>query len=295
VQTSPRKREFYLEAALSVRREIHELVCNYIIENYSSGLVLEDEEDSPEVGIKFYVPESSGEGFKFGLAKYINAIDNLGNFSQNEIRIKKIANIEWERSYRDSIKPIKIDNIIIRPPWVEIKNRAFIEIIIEPKLAFGTGSHETTKLCLREINRRFRPGMAFFDLGCGSGILTILAAKLGAAFAKGVDIDVAAVKNARENLEINKISDRATIEFGSVEKAGDGAKYDFFAANLIKGAIVELYERISALVKPGGIILLSGLLEQDKKAMAELLNRPDISEYEINQDGQWLAYTIIKR
>ena len=199
------------------------------------------------------------------------------------------------KAYKESIKPIIIENVVVRPPWISYPATDKIELIIEPKMAFGTGSHETTKLCIREILRFFEPGWTLFDLGCGSGILSILAAKLGAKYVKGVDIDMVAVENAKENIIINGVTDRVKIEFGSIEKANGDGKYDLLAGNLIRSSIVEMYGRIDAVVKSGGIILLSGLLLQDKDAMTELLDRQDIAGHEINQDGQWLAYTIFKK
>ncbi len=289
------KSERFNEASLAVPREIHELVCNFIIENYARGVILEDEEDSSEIGIKFYLPESNGMAFKDTLSDFINKLSGKTLFSPSNIRTKMVANVEWEKAYKESIRPIIVENVLIRPPWVSVSAKDKIELIIEPKMAFGTGSHETTKLCIREILRLFQAGWSFYDLGCGSGILSILAAKLGAKYVKGVDIDLVAVENAAENLIINGVADRVHIEFGSIEKAGDDTRYDFLAGNLIRSSIIELYPRINAAVRSGGIILLSGLLFQDKEAMAELLDRDDIAECEISQDGQWLAYTIFKK
>jgi len=295
MSTPPDKPARFYEASLHVPRAIHELVCNYIIENFAKGVILEDEDDAPEIGIKFYLPESLGEAFKESLAKYINEISKENLIYAGDIRIKTVEAVEWEQAYKDSIRPIVVENVVIRPPWVSYPANDKIELIIEPKMAFGTGSHETTKLCIREILRFFQPGWTMFDLGCGSGILSILAAKLGAKFVKGVDIDLVAVENAGENIIMNGVSDRVEIQFGSIEKANSKIKFDFLAGNLIKNAIIEMYDRINAAVRPGGILLLSGLLFQDKDAMAVLLNRGDVRSCEINQDGQWLSYTIIKK
>lgn len=292
---TPDKLERFYEASFEVSREIHELVCNFIIENFAGGVILEEEDDAPTIGIKFYLPESKGLSFRESLARYINNISGQSFFNLENIKTKTVVNVEWEQAYKESIKPIVIENVVIRPPWVSYPATNKIELIIEPKMAFGTGSHETTKLCIREILRFFEPGWSMFDLGCGSGILSILAAKLGAKHVKGVDIDLVAVENAGENIIINGVTDRVKIEFGSIEKANGDGKYDFFAGNLIKSSIVELYGRIDSIVKSGGIILFSGLLFQDKDAMTDLLDHQDITGYEINQDGQWLAYTIFKK
>jgi len=287
--------ERYFEAVINIPRDMQVPVCNYIIENISGGIVLAEEDDSDEVGIRFYVPEEKGEHFRNQLSDYLNVINTRTITKPENIRTKLIANIEWEQAYKDSIRPIVIDNVVVRPPWIVSPYKDKMELIIEPKMAFGTGSHETTKLCIREIQKYFKEGQTLFDLGCGSGILSILAAKMGASAVKGVDVDLIAVQNSRENISINRVEDRINIEFGSIEKAEEGTRYDFLVANLIKSSILELYGRLEAIVKPGGILLLSGLLIQDREAMDELLTGCQVSRREINQDGQWLSYTIWKK
>ncbi len=282
----------YIEASLSVPQNIHDAVCNFIIENYSGGLILEAEEKSDEVGIKFHVPESDGDGFRTGLVDYINRILPSRSFSLSCIKSKIIKNVEWVDAYRQSVKATVVDSVVIRPPWLAVDYKDKLEVVIEPKMAFGTGSHETTKLCIREILSYFRPGQTFFDLGCGSGILSILAAKLGAKIAKGVDTDLMAVQNAMENIEINGVQDAVIIESGSIERAGDDPLYDFLVANLIKSTILELYEKIDAAVRSGGIIVLSGLLQEDKKDVVAMLTEFGVLKYNINKEGQWLAIRV---
>lgn len=288
----------YLETYLKVPRIIHDAVCNFIIENYSAGLVIEDEDQVEDVGIKFYVPISGESNFSVRneLAGYIRDIsENLPtkSFSAGEIRVKVVQHADWEKKYRNSIKPIFVKNVIIRPPWLEAETSGKIDLIIEPKMAFGTGSHETTRLCIIEMLEHFKPGMNFLDLGCGSGILAILAAKLGAGRVHGVDIDLTAVENARENAKINGVSDRVEIFQGSVELAKKNSPYDFLTANIIKNTIVELFEKIYKAVRPGGRIILSGLLKEDEESVGEMLSHYDI-KYDIKYNGQWLVINIVR-
>jgi ribosomal protein L11 methyltransferase len=285
----------FIEVSLSVPRPIHDAVCNFIIENYSGGLVLEEEEKSDQVGIKFHIPESNGYDFRTELAGYINRIAEKGTFDSSDIRTKIIRNVEWVEAYRQSVKVTTVENVVVRPPWLSGDYNNKLEIIIEPKMAFGTGTHETTRLCIKEILHYFKPGQTFFDLGCGSGILSILAAKLGAKTAKGVDIELMAIQNAKENIEINGVGNNIAIELGSIEKAADDPPYDFLVANLIKSTILELYDKIDAAVKPGGIIVLSGLLLEDEKEIIAMLREFGVLKYNINKDGQWLAVRIYKK
>ncbi len=285
----------YVEAALTVPRDIHDAVCNFIIENYSGGLILEEEEKSDQVGIKFHIPESDGAGFRTELAAYVNRLIPETFFTAINITTRIIKIVEWVDAYRQSVRPTLVDNVVIRPPWVSGDFDDKLEIIIEPKMAFGTGSHETTKLCIREILNHFKKDQTFFDLGCGSGILSILAAKLGAKIAKGVDIDLMSVQDARENIEINGVGENIVIESGSIERAANDAPYDFLVANLIKSTILELYEKIHAAVKTGGIIVLSGLLPEDENNIVNMLDKFDVLKYDIKQDAQWLAIMVVTK
>jgi ribosomal protein L11 methyltransferase len=285
----------YIEVSLSVPRNIHDAICNFIIENYSRGLVLEEEEKSDKVGIKFHVPESGGYGFRKELTEYINRIKQNQLFDSSDISTRIIRNIEWVEAYRQSVKVTVVDNVFIRPPWLSGDYPDKLEIIIEPKMAFGTGTHETTRLCIREILKYFKPGQTFFDLGCGSGILSILAAKLGANVVKGVDIELMAIQNAEENIKINNVGNNMQVELGSIEKAAGDPPYDFLVANLIKSTILQLYDKINDAVKPGGIIVLSGLLIDDEKETIAMLREFGVLKYNINKNGQWVAIRVDKK
>lgn len=290
-----KKPEKYIEVSLTVPIEIHDAVCNFITENVSGGIILEEKKDSDLAGITFYLPEGIIPEFPDKLSVYIKEISPDHSFSVAEIKTRIIENIEWEEAYKASVRPTVIDKVIIRPPWAKSPRGDKLDIVIEPKMAFGTGSHESTRLCVKEILEHFKPGQTFFDLGCGSGILSILAAKLGACRVRGAEIDLVAVDNALENVCVNRVSDVVEIVHGSIEKAEDNPPYDFLVANLIKSTIIELFGRINAAVRSGGIMLLSGLLIEDKDSIIETLSRNNILKYNIKQDGQWIAIRAVKR
>ncbi|UCD93489.1 MAG: 50S ribosomal protein L11 methyltransferase [Candidatus Zixiibacteriota bacterium] len=285
----------YIEASLTVPRDIQEAVCDFIIENYSNGLVLEEEDGADQTGIKFYIPGPGRTDYRQALPEYINQVSPDLTFTEENIRTKIVADVEWEQTYRESVKPIVVDNVIIRPPWASSGSADKIELIIEPKMAFGTGRHETTKLCIREILKYVKCGYDFLDLGCGSGILSILAARLGARRVKAVDTDGVAVQNCRENIFINGVTNVVEVCQGSIEQVESDPPYDFLVANIIRSTIISLYERIHASVKPEGVIVLSGLLEADEAPIVETISEFGFLKYDIKQDGQWLAVKVIKK
>lgn len=284
----------YIEVSLDVPMSIEEIVCNYIIENLATGLILEDEEDSDSIGIRFYLPEGKKDEFKSELLLFLNSIDSSLEFSGNSIKTKDVPDIEWVKIFQDSVEPIFIDDVVIRPPWVSISNKNIIELIIEPKMAFGTGQHESTRLCIIAMQKHLDPNSSFFDLGCGNGILSILAAKKKAIRIKGSDIDPIAIDNARENIGINDVADKIEFEIGSIEIAEKENRYDFFVANIIKETILDLYERIDNCTKQDGTIVLSGLLSDDEDPIVAKLKENGRNNYEITRDGQWIAFTVFK-
>nr|MBN2277721.1 50S ribosomal protein L11 methyltransferase [candidate division Zixibacteria bacterium] len=292
-QTKP---EYYFEVSITIPRDILDAVCNYIIENHANGLELEERNSGTETDIRFYVPSGSGKNYQKNLTNYINQIAPPLDFSTSLIRTRTIANISWEEEYRKSVGPIRVGPLEIRPPWYSRSADTRYDIIIEPKMAFGTGSHETTRLCLVELLKHVRKGQAVLDLGCGSGILAVTAARLGAARVKGLDIDRLAIDNALENIVINGVAGLVEIDHGSMELVKDDPPYDILVANIIKNTVVELYDQINTAVRPGGIIILSGLLIEDQDAILRLL--PDynnIARYELSRAGQWLAITVFKK
>jgi ribosomal protein L11 methyltransferase len=208
------------------------------------------------------------------------------------IRQRSVANVEWEEKYRESVKPIFIgEDIIIRPPWVGPMGRRY-EIIIEPRLAFGTGSHATTHGSLLAVRRAFRSGNRFLDMGTGSGILAVLADKMGAVYIKAVDYDPVAVDNCRENFEINRVAAPYEVALGSIEVCDGDEPYEFVAANIILVTILEMLDRLIALTAPGGVLVLSGLLEQDGPAASDALRARGQTRFTVDQHEQWQTLTV---
>jgi ribosomal protein L11 methyltransferase len=159
-------------------------------------------------------------------------------------------------------------------------------------MAFGTGRHETTISCLEAVRTHFEPGMRFLDIGCGSGILSILAAKMGASYIKAVDYDLTAVENARENFDINQVEISYDILFGSVEKAEGDKPSDFVIANIIKSTILDMLDEVVAATARPGLLVLSGLLDKDEEDMNEALASAELSVYSVIPNNEWRTYVI---
>jgi ribosomal protein L11 methyltransferase len=174
--------------------------------------------------------------------------------------VEEIAGQDWVRAVQGQFDPIRItDRLWIVPSWHKAPEPSAINIELDPGMAFGTGSHPTTRLCLEWLCGAIRPGASVLDFGCGSGILAVAAARLGAASALGVDIDEHAVEAARENVVRNGVSDLVHIQHSSAPLE---ATFDLVVANILTNPLCVLAPTIAARVAPGGQVALSGVLEQ---------------------------------
>jgi len=288
------KPQAYVEVRLEVPRSLADVVCNFIIENICSGLVLE-EEDSEVTGIKFYVSQEETKDWRGLLTGYLSHFVNSSMPRAPSIVERIIKNIEWEEQYRKSVTPIHIGcDIVVRAPWTMTKSPIKYDIIIEPRMAFGTGRHETTRSCLKIIQERFRPGMRFLDVGCGSGILSILADKMRASFIKAIDNDPTAVENCYENFQVNTVGSPHEVLLGSIEKCRGDHPYDFVCINIIKSTIFSMLSQLAAHMADPGVLVLSGLLDRDEAEMSARLNENGLPSFSILRDNEWLTYTVLK-
>ncbi|MBN1212877.1 MAG: 50S ribosomal protein L11 methyltransferase [candidate division Zixibacteria bacterium] len=288
------KPETYIEARVEVPRDLADAVCNFIIDHIAGGLILEEEEGSDNIGIIFYVPGNDDREYKRLLTNYFSALNNVLK-DIPPIRERLIKNIDWIEKYKSLVGPEVItEDVIVRPTWGELAEKVPYEIIIEPKMAFGTGSHETTRSCLQLIRLHFKAGMRFLDLGAGSGILSILADKMGAAYIKAVDYDPIAVDNNRENFLLNEVKAPYDIVLGSIEKCEHDRAYEFICANIIKSTILPMLPRLLELTADGGMLVLSGLLISDEKDIETALRELKQTTYTILHDNQWSTYLVTK-
>lgn len=192
---------------------------------------------------------------------------------ENEICLDSCVEEDWINNWKQYFKPIPVgQKLLIRPTWEEVKDSGGRTVLdLDPGLAFGTGTHETTRLCMELLEQYVRPGMNVLDVGCGSGILSVAALLLGADKAVGVDIDELAVKTAVENAEINHVEDRFTGICGNLTDQVTGT-YDIVVANIVADVIIMLTKDVEQFMKPDTVYLMSGIIdtrEQDVLAAVE--------------------------
>lgn len=202
-------------------------------------------------------------------------------------------NEDWENNWKKYFKPLKTgEKLVIRPLWeTELpegcENRKVLNI--EPGLAFGTGGHDTTRLCLEALEKHIAPGCTMLDLGCGSGILAIAALLLGARSAVGVDIDELAVKTARENGAENGFHEpELTILHGDLTEKVHG-KFDVIAANIVADAIILLSENARDFLAEGGSYIVSGIIDSREQDVLDALDRCGFEVTNRSQSANWIC------
>ncbi len=218
-----------------------------------------------------------------------------------ELTLEEKDDRDWIDNWKEYFKPFyAAEHILIKPSWETLpENRKEEDIVIEidPKTAFGTGSHETTKLCIESIKKELKQGMSILDIGCGSGILSLVSLKLGACKAVGTDIDENALKITWENMERNGITEKEFISYAGnliddknlQRKVGTG--FDLVVANILAPVIIELSEEIANHMKPKGIFISSGILNTKKEEVQHALERNGFEILEKKEMGEWVSFT----
>jgi ribosomal protein L11 methyltransferase len=219
-------------------------------------------------------------------------IYNLAPTSLIDLRISEIADRDWLAEWKKDWQPVEVGRFIIAPPWSEppavAGGQMRIVIRIEPGMAFGTGTHETTRLCLKAIEKHFRGG-SFLDVGTGTGILAMAAAKMfPEARVEACDTDADAIEIARENARLNGVGDQITFRVGTVD--GQTLSADLVCANLTAPVIVELLP--SLLGATCGRLVLSGILDSQIELVQSRMLELGTPAPEIDQDGEWVALVI---
>lgn len=218
-------------------------------------------------------------------------INNAGSF---RLSTKEVADEEWAHSWKKFWHPQKIgQKIVICPSWEEyIENPTDIKLILDPGTAFGTGTHPTTRLCIMAIEKYLKQGNEIADVGAGSGILSVVSAKLGAGRVVGVDNDPSVISIAAENALINNVENTCSFYEGS---AGDiKEKYDIVAANILAEVIVEILAELLGILKDGGRLILSGIISEKAFLVEQALAQRDAKIIEFLEEDNWVAIIAIK-
>ena len=250
---------------------------------------LEEEEDKAQVLLK--------------IRQELEEMRSYLNVGACTIEESQTEDVDWVNNWKQYFHQFYIDDILVIPSWeqVEAKDQDKMVIHIDPGTAFGTGMHETTQLCIRQLKKYVTPDTQILDVGCGSGILGMLALKFGAGYAVGTDLDPCAIDATHENMEVNGIrKDQYEVMIGNIiddpkvqEKAGYD-RYDIVAANILADVLVPLTPVILSHLKPGGIYITSGIIEDKEETVVEAVKQAGLTVLEVNHQGEWVSVTARK-
>ena len=297
----------WLEVSLYVNGELAEAVADVLARFAPNGVVVENgvyfkDADDPgtsldTVNVRAYLPvDEKLEEIRQRLEEalwYLGSIQPLP-----EAIFTPIADQNWMEAWKEHYEPIPVgEKLIIVPAWLESPDATRIPIRIDPGMAFGTGTHPTTQLCLELLEKYAAPGNDFIDVGCGSGILSIGALKLGAGRALAVDIDQASVDATRENADANGIRSGLLVGLGSVDELLAN-KFKFqqaplVMANILANILIRLFESgMGKLVSKNGKLILSGILEEQAENVTRVAAEHGFKLVEKRQIGDWVALVV---
>ena len=209
---------------------------------------------------------------------------------KRELEIANVREEDWAENWKKYYKPFRVGrHLVVRPVWEKYEPQAGDKIIsIDPGMAFGNGTHETTSMCLGLVEDYIKPGDTVLDVGTGSGILAIASVLMGAQSALGVDLDPVAVRVANENIERNGLSDRVHAQVGDLVKGID-TQADVVFANIIADAVIMLSRAVRAHMKPGGVFICSGIILEREQDVLDALSEAGFTVDRIEHRGEWSA------
>ncbi len=305
----------WAEISVQTTHEATEAVADLFHDLGASGVVIEDPDlinsyrqsgtwdycDIPEeletevVTVLAYLPVD--EELEDKLRRFEDSFMGLVHHGiergRGQIKWKEVLEEDWESSWKDYFHPVKVGEIIvIKPSWEEYQAQAG-EIIIEldPGMAFGTGTHHTTAMCCRLLEEVIHKGETVFDVGTGSGILAVAAAKLGASQIRAVDFDGVAARVAQENVDINKVGDVVTVSQGDLLTGIEG-QADVVIANIVADIIIRLLPEIPKRLKPGGRFVASGIIEERLADVTAAVLAQGMMVDKVVEEGGWVAMVM---
>lgn len=302
----------WIEVQIKTTTELEEIVCGIMYDLGVSGLAIEDPNDilafqqseenwdfiDPElinqdyegVIIKAYFPESDDITDKIELVRENierNPLIETGK-SLGQVTVSEVNDMDWAENWKKYYKPVRIgDKIVIKPSWEDYEQKdGDIVIELDPGMAFGTGTHETTILCVEALEKYVKKDAIVYDVGCGSGILSIVAAKLGAKKVIGIDIDDLSVKTSKENVKINGVEEIVEIVKGNLLDNVSG-KADIIVSNIIAEIIVNMIPDLKDYLIHNGIFIASGIITEKLEKVKEALVNNGFSIVEEKTMNDW--------
>jgi ribosomal protein L11 methyltransferase len=299
----------WLQISITVDPELAEAVSELLSRFVSNGVVVEsgvtyndaEDEGTPFGDVKVYGYMAIDEHIEETRQRLEEGLWHLGQIQAiPEPTYTVIHDEDWMASWKQHYRPIQVGKrLLILPAWLQDPDGKRIAVKIDPSMAFGTGTHPTTQLCMEVLEKTVQPGEPVIDVGCGSGILSIAAVKLGASRALAVDIDNAAIVSTKENGEANGVLEKIETGLGSVAEIRAG-RFSFqhaplVLANILAPIIIRLFgDGLADLVQPGGQLILSGILADQAQGVIDAAEARGLKKLDLYQIGDWVAILLLR-
>lgn len=266
-------------------------------------------EDDGIAYLSFFVEENDAnpvntDKIKADIQRELNGLRNFMDVGEGTIMVSETEDIDWINNWKQFFHQFYIDDLLVIPSWEEVEHKDKDKQIlhIDPGTAFGTGMHETTQLCIRQLKKYITPETELLDVGTGSGILAIISLLYGIKHAVGTDLDPCAVEAVRENMEANNIaSDRFEMMIGNIitdkavqDKVGY-EKYDIVVANILADVLVPLTPVIVNQLKSGGVYITSGIIDNKEQTVRGAMEAAGLEVTAVTYQGEWVSVTARKK
>ena len=309
---------------LKTTTEAEDIVSSMLNDLGIEGVQIEDkipltQQDKEQMFVDILpdIPEDDGTAYlTFYLDQDVDTVQILGEVCQEledmrnyvdvgecTIEESETEDVDWVNNWKKYFHQFYIDDILVIPSWEDVKTEDSDKMVIhiDPGTAFGTGMHETTQLCIRALRKYTKKDALVLDVGCGSGILGMLALKFGAGHSIGTDLDPCAIDATHENMEVNGIGkDQYEVMIGNIidDKAVQDQvgyeKYDIVAANILADVLVPLTPVIVHQMKPGAVYITSGIIDDKEEVVVEAVKAAGLTVLEVNHQGEWVSVVAKK-
>lgn len=309
---------------LKTTTEAEDIVSSMLNDLGIEGVQIEDkipltQQDKEQMFVDILpdIPEDDGTAYlTFYLDQDVDTVQILGEVRQEledmrnyvdvgecTIEESETEDVDWVNNWKKYFHQFYIDDILVIPSWEDVKTEDSDKMVIhiDPGTAFGTGMHETTQLCIRALRKYTKKDALVLDVGCGSGILGMLALKFGAGHSIGTDLDPCAIDATHENMEVNGIDkDQYEVMIGNIidDKAVQDQvgyeKYDIVAANILADVLVPLTPVIVHQMKPGAVYITSGIIDDKEEVVVEAVKAAGLTVLEVNHQGEWVSVVAKK-
>ena len=287
----------WLEVSVQVNGEAAEAVIELFNRYGHGGAVLSTDFDNGSgavVTVKAYLPlNEEGNEARRRLEEGLWHLSQI--YPIPSPRFRQLTEEDWASSWKKHYRVLRVGRrLVIKPSWQEYSPRPEDVVVeLDPGMAFGTGVHPTTRMCLAALEDHLRPGMRVLDLGTGSGILAIAAAKLGAGFVLALDVDPVAVRVARDNVSANGVEGIVVVRRGSLAEAE--GRFDFVLVNILARVIVELAEGLADRLRPGGLLVAAGIIEHQEEGVRRALQAHGMAVVERRRERDWVTLIAARR